>query len=331
MNRDRLYFFLLNIGHFLDHLFTLIFATVAALALYREWGVGYAQLLAYATPGFFAFGLFSLPAGWLADRWSRAGMMAVFFIGVGASAVLAGLAESPLQIAASLTLIGVFAAIYHPVGLAMVIEGRDQTGIPLAVNGVFGNLGVASAALITGFLIDSWSWRSAFMAPGFVSIAIGALYLLFNKLARGADGYREASMQAAKSIEPRPAVAANSLLRIFSVILFTTALGGLIFQSTTFALPKVLDERLPELASTATLVSRPPFLARPTHCPAWDDHTISREGGPASRQSRAKAYAYPSRKASVITARSTNASHGERPAREGSVCGRTSRRMPSDT
>src|SRR5919112_2594115 len=69
MNRDRTHFLFLNIGHFLDHLFTLIFATVAALALTREWGLGYGALLTYATPGFLAFGLFSLPAGWLADRW----------------------------------------------------------------------------------------------------------------------------------------------------------------------------------------------------------------------------------------------------------------------
>src|SRR5262252_7742080 len=63
--RERLHFLLLNIGHFLDHLFTLIFATVAALALYREWGLAYADLLKYATPGFFAFGLLALPSGWL--------------------------------------------------------------------------------------------------------------------------------------------------------------------------------------------------------------------------------------------------------------------------
>ncbi|MDD9927449.1 MAG: hypothetical protein OXR03_16610, partial [Rhodospirillaceae bacterium] len=83
MDRDKTYFLLLNIGHFLDHLFTLVFATVAALVLYREWNVGYAELLAYATPGFFAFGLFSLPMGWIADKWSKDGMMCVFFIGIG--------------------------------------------------------------------------------------------------------------------------------------------------------------------------------------------------------------------------------------------------------
>ncbi len=68
MTRDRAYFLLLNIGHFLDRLFMLVFATVAALALHREWGLGYGELLAYATPGFFAFGSAPCPpAGWPTD------------------------------------------------------------------------------------------------------------------------------------------------------------------------------------------------------------------------------------------------------------------------
>ena len=260
MQHGRIRFLFLNVGHFLDHFFVLIFSAAAALRLTIEWGLSYAALIPYATPSFVAFAVCSVPAGWLADRWSREGMMVVFFIGIGASSVLAGLADNPLQIAVSLTLIGIFAAIYHPVGLAMVIEGREQTGVPLAVNGVFGNLGVASAALITGFLIDFWSWQSAFIVPGVASIAIGALYLLFNRNAPRAAVYAEKPLHAAAAIERPPAIAGNNLLRVFSVILFTTALGGLIFQSTTFALPKVFDERLSDLAGTATLVGWYAFL-----------------------------------------------------------------------
>ncbi len=97
-DRDRVHFLLLNVGHFLDHMFTLIFATVAALALIREWGMSYADLLKYATPGFFAFGVFAYPAGWIADKWSREGMMVVFFVGIGAAAIATGFAATPLQI-----------------------------------------------------------------------------------------------------------------------------------------------------------------------------------------------------------------------------------------
>lgn len=141
LNREGAHFLLLNVGHFLDHLFMLIFATAAALALASDWNMSYGQLIAYATPGFVAFAVFTIPAGWLADRWSREGMMAVFFIGIGASSAATALATTPLQMAAGLFAIGMFAAIYHPVGIALVVHGRTRTGVPIAVNGIFGNLG----------------------------------------------------------------------------------------------------------------------------------------------------------------------------------------------
>src|SRR5256885_166529 len=174
--RERLHFLLLNIGHFLDHLFTLIFARVAALALYREWGLGYPALLKSATPGFFAFGVFALPAGWLADKWSREGMMSTFFIGIGLASIVTAFARTPLELALGLFVVGVFAAIYHPVGLAIVVEKWKNTGMRIAVNGVWGNLGVASAALITGYFIDHGGWRMAFILPGVISILIGIAY-----------------------------------------------------------------------------------------------------------------------------------------------------------
>ena len=65
---DRKHFFFLNVGHFLDHLFMLIFATVAALALTKNWELGHFELIPYATPGLITFGVFALPSGWLADR-----------------------------------------------------------------------------------------------------------------------------------------------------------------------------------------------------------------------------------------------------------------------
>src|SRR3990170_6423917 len=107
----------LNIGHTLDHLFLLIYPTVV-LAMSPEFGRSYSEMLPLALGGFIAFGAGSLPAGWLADRWSRRGMMIVFFIGIGAASIVTGLVQAPWQIAAALTLMGLFAAIYHPVGIA---------------------------------------------------------------------------------------------------------------------------------------------------------------------------------------------------------------------
>ncbi len=247
MDRDRLYFLLLNIGHFLDHLFTLVFATVAALVLYREWGIGYAELLAYATPGFFAFGLFSLPAGWLADKWSRDGMMCVFFIGIGLAAIATSFADTPLQIGLGLFVIGMFAAIYHPVGLAIVTMKWKNTGMRIAANGVWGNLGVAAAALITGFLIDNGGWRMAFVLPGFFSIAIGLAYMMLRW--RNIQDAPTVGESTANKEEAKPSAAYRSLLlRVSAIVFLTTAVSSIIFQATTFALPKIFDERMQGLA-----------------------------------------------------------------------------------
>ena len=255
MSRERLNFLFLNVGHFLDHLFMLVFATVAALRLAEEWGMSYAALIPYATPGFVAFGLGSLPAGWIADRWSREGMLILFFVGIGASSILTAAADSPMQIALGLLAIGAFASIYHPVGLAMVVHGRKKTGVPLAVNGVFGNLGVAAAALLTGYLIDTGGWRSAFILPGAVSIGLGAAYAVFVRGARdGRNALRSDAGAAAEVGETASAIDRATFVRVLSVIVFTAALGGLIYQSTTFALPKIFDERLTGLAGSATAI-----------------------------------------------------------------------------
>lgn len=253
MNRRRVEFAFLNVGHFLDHLFVLVFATVAAVRLATEWEMDYAALIPYATPGFIAFGVCAVPAGWLADRWSRTGMLTIFFIGIGASSMLTALANTPLQIGTGLLLIGIFAAIYHPVGLAMVIEGRERTGLPLAVNGVFGNLGVASAALLSGYLIDVSGWRNAFVVPGVVSVAVGTAYALYAyRNPRG--GPAKTPVSGKRPAKAMLALDKQTLVRVFAVVFFTTAVGGLIFQSTTFALPKVFDERLQDLATTATSI-----------------------------------------------------------------------------
>ena len=160
----------LNLGHTFDHLLMLIFPTVV-LAMGEEFGRGYAELLPLSIGGFIAFGACSIPAGWLADRWSRYGMMVVFFFGIGAAGILTGLASGRAQVALGLTGIGVFAAIYHPVGIAMLVANRDDVGRVLGVNGVFGNVGVAFSALLAGALADLAGWRAAFIVPGAQAVA----------------------------------------------------------------------------------------------------------------------------------------------------------------
>src|SRR5215469_13389330 len=155
----------LNWAHALDHFVILIYPTVV-IELAAIYGRSYASLIALSTASFVAFGLFSLPAGWLGDHWSRRNLMIAFYVGCGLSLVAAAAAPSLTVLAVALFSLGVFAAIYHPVGTAMVIEHARERGRTLAFNGVCGNLGVSLAAGITAALTAVFSWRGAFLARG---------------------------------------------------------------------------------------------------------------------------------------------------------------------
>src|SRR5256885_12137704 len=163
----------INLGHFLDRLAMLVFPTVV-LALGREWHRPYSELLPLALGGFITFGVFSLPAGWLADHWSRYRMMVVFFLGIGAALFVTGFAQEPWQISLGLAAVGMFAAIYHPVGIAMLVAKPEKMGIALGWNGLYGNLGLAAAAIISGGLLARWGVRAASFGPGVLALAAGA-------------------------------------------------------------------------------------------------------------------------------------------------------------
>ena len=166
-----------NVAHFIDHYAMLIFAA-AVIIMGPALGMAYSQLLPYATPGFIAFGAGSLLTGWLGDRWSRRHMMVIFFIGIGASMIAVGLAQTPLELGLALLAIGIFASIYHPVGTAMIVSYADRLGREMGLSGVWGNLGVASSALVTGVIGQSFGWRFAFIIPGSLTILIGLAFAL---------------------------------------------------------------------------------------------------------------------------------------------------------
>lgn len=251
MSHDRLRFLFLNLGHAYAHLFMLLYATVV-LALEAQSGRDYGELLLPSTAGFVAFAAGTLPAGWLGDRWNKQGMLAVMFLGLGAASLLTAGAEETWQIALGLAAIGLFASIYHPIGIAMVAEEADQVGRALGVNGVWGNMGVAAAPLIAGALSAAWSWRAAFALPGAVAVATGIAFLLL--LRRAPKGH------ATRAPAPARAVSPALVRRVFIFVPVASLFGGLVFSAMSVALPKILAEALtggaaPGLLSAGTLAA----------------------------------------------------------------------------
>lgn len=224
-----------QIGHSFCHISMLLYPTVV-LALEKEFGMSYGELLVVMTVGNILFGVAALPAGWLGDRWSNVGMMVIYFLGLGLSLILTGCMSTTFGIAIGLAFVGTFAAIYHPVGMSWLIRNAQNRGRILGINGVFGSLGVASAAMIAGVLTDAVSWRAAFLVPGTIVLLIGLVLVYCVKTGH----VREIKVD----VKPAPSANKQAMLRAFIVLSITMMGNGLIYQSLSSAMPKIFAERI---------------------------------------------------------------------------------------
>lgn len=236
-------------GHFACHYFLLIFPT-AVIAIEKDWGLGYGAALALGTPLYLAFGLATLPAGWLGDRSDPERMIAIFFVGCGLASLATGFARTEIELMAGLAAIGLFTAIYHPVGIAMITRITQRRGRALAVNGVFGNLGLAAAAIGTGALADGFGWRAAFLVPGVIGLCLGAIYGLCSRHAKRA-ARRDGWTASPQTVEP-VGVPAGMQLRVLAIVLAAALFSGFVFNGVSISLPKLFDERLAAFTSNLT-------------------------------------------------------------------------------
>ncbi len=234
----------LNWAHFLDHYVILIFPTVV-IGLEAVYGRSYGELIALATAAFTAFGLFALPAGWLADNWSRRNMIALYFFGTGACCLLVGLSQSFETLALALFGVGLFAAIYHPVGTPMVVDAATKRGRTMAFNGICGNIGVSVASGCTALIAASLGWRYAFFLPAAVFVVTGFVYLAMVPDDRGKRVVRAPDQDVALSRPLTIAVVLMFLLLAFWV--------GLVFNALTIMLPKLVEQRAAAGTSLGTV------------------------------------------------------------------------------
>ena len=244
MNNPTRVICFVNAAHFIDHYAMLIFAA-AVIVMGPALGMAYSELLPYATPGFIAFGAGSLITGWLGDRWSRRHMMVIFFCGIGLSMISVGFVQTPLQLGAALLSIGVFASIYHPVGTAMIVSYAEKLGREMGLNGVWGNLGVASSALVTGVVGQYLGWRFAFILPGIVTIGIGIAFALM-VVHEDRNGSKQAAAQAR--------IAKQDMWRVILALLIVVIAISTTFNAITVALPKLFAERLADLTKSPALL-----------------------------------------------------------------------------
>lgn len=230
-------------GHSFSHLLMLLYPTVV-LSLETAWNRPFEELIALMLVSQVLFGVGAVPAGWLGDRWSAPGMMVVFFLGTGLAAVATGFADGPVEIALGLAGIGLFGSIYHPVGIAWVTRNPVNRGRALGINGIFGSAGTAGGAVVAGTLATAFGWQWAFIVPGAVCIAVGVVLvamILGGHVADTRDRGRAAPSESSR----------GDMMRGGLILLVTIACSGLIYQTTSFAMPKLFEQRLGGLVDTA--------------------------------------------------------------------------------
>ena len=238
-------------GHTLCHLLVLLFPTVL-LALEVEMELSYKELAALAVPAAFLFGAGALPAGWLGDRWSKTNLLEIFFYGTGASTIITGFAHTPLMLGIGLAGIGLFASIYHPVGMSWLVSRTSKTGTALGVNGLFGSFGFVLAPLVAGSLTGLWSWRVAFIIPGIVCLCVGILFSISLRtfLEDVENPVHKAAYESSSS---------KNIWMTFGLMGMALFLSGMFHQIIQFSLPKDFDLRVlltsGSLLGTGSMVS----------------------------------------------------------------------------
>ena len=233
----------INISHFLDHFMMLIFAK-AAYDAGKYFGFTYDEIIAYGAVGFLFFGAFAPLAAHLSEKLSRSFLMIVYHFGIGLSSILAALATNIWFFAFSLSLIGIFAAIYHPVGIAMLLSKNKNNGIRIGINGVFGNMGVAAAPIITGIILFYGNWRLCFLLPGIFCIIYGLKFLYALRLDQGNGANTEESLD-----QPF----AKNWLRALSSIGLSTLSAGFIFGAMTFIIPRYFETSLSNISTSVAI------------------------------------------------------------------------------
>lgn len=256
----------INAAHTLTHYALLILPT-AVLAMGGAFpGLDYGAIVTLGTAMFAIYGLGSLPVGWLAERYGARAMMAVFFVGTGAALVASGLAVTSITFAVALGLAGAFLAIYHPVGTALLVDvAGPGVGRAIGINGVFGNLGVSLAPLLTGVIVAVFGWRAGFVLPGAVCLAIGVAYLR-----------TPASVTAAARREGAvfPDIPRATAIKAFIVLTAIAVTNGLMFNAITILLPKLLEERLSGSADALAFIGLIAFAV--SICGAVTQYTVGR-------------------------------------------------------
>ena len=215
-------------GHFMSHFNMLVFPALV-LPLVGRLKMDMAYVLDLSFWMYLLFGVTALPWGMIADRWGARSLFIVYYLGAGVSGLAAAVwIDNPVRLSIALAMLGLFSGIYHPIGLGMISKEIKRISLGMAYNGMFGNLGLAMAPLLTGVVNWLWGPRAAYLVLGVLNLlGLGLISILPRLEIHGSDD-KEPDKE-------------NGLLGAFLILLVAMMLGGVVYRGATVILPAYFE------------------------------------------------------------------------------------------
>ena len=215
-------------GHFMSHFNMLVFPAVV-LPLAGRLKMDMAYILDLSFWMYCLFGVTALPWGMIADRWGSKSLFLIYYLGAGCSGLAAAAwIDHPSRFSMALAMIGLFSGIYHPIGLGMISKEIKRVSLGMAYNGMFGNLGLAAAPLLTGVLNWIWGPSAAYLSLGMLNLLGVGLIVVLPRM--------EVHQSESKNSDD-----GNGLLTAFLILLVAMMLGGVVYRGATVILPAYFE------------------------------------------------------------------------------------------
>jgi len=215
-------------GHFMSHFNMLVFPAVV-LPLAGRLKMDMAYILDLSFWMYCLFGITALPWGMIADRWGSKSLFLIYYIGAGCSGLAAAVwIDHPSRFSMALAMIGLFSGIYHPIGLGMISKEIKRVSLGMAYNGMFGNLGLATAPLLTGVVNWLWGPSAAYLCLGVLNLLGVGLIIVLPRM----EVHRSESKSTGDG---------NGLLVAFLILLMAMMLGGVVYRGATVILPAYFE------------------------------------------------------------------------------------------
>jgi len=224
--------------HALDHIFELAYG-VALIGIAQEFGVGLFFLGVLANIAGFAFGLASLPSGFLSDRIGERRLLMIFCLGSGIASITVGLSPNVYVLSVALAVLGLVLGIYHPVGSAFIARATKHRGMAFGYLGVSGNLGVALGPVLAGVIASTLGWRAPYLIFAIPAFLMAGLLYSFTRT-------KIPSVSVEETVVKTDVRRARLHLVILPLVLIfiAAAVNGFVYRGLITFLPLYLSQRL---------------------------------------------------------------------------------------